>query len=80
MSANEEWRWTDERGVQRRVSAEELLEALAAGVLSGSTLVWRRGMPEWRAAHEVPELSRVILTASNYRVNRGVPESVFTEK
>ncbi|WP_437673335.1 GYF domain-containing protein [Sorangium sp. So ce131] len=51
------WRWTDERGVQRRVSTAELRTALAAGVIPGSTLVWRQGMEAWMPASQLPELA-----------------------
>ncbi|WP_437810370.1 GYF domain-containing protein [Sorangium sp. So ce1078] len=51
------WRWTDERGVQRLVSTAELRSALAAGVIPGSTLVWRQGMEAWAPASRLPELA-----------------------
>ncbi|WP_437956430.1 GYF domain-containing protein [Sorangium sp. So ce119] len=51
------WRWTDERGVQRLVSTAELRSALAAGVIPGSTLVWRQGMDAWAPASRQPELA-----------------------
>ncbi|WP_437875688.1 GYF domain-containing protein [Sorangium sp. So ce513] len=51
------WRWTDERGVQRLVSTAELRSALAAGVIPGSTLVWRQGMEAWAPASRQPELA-----------------------
>ncbi|WP_437997271.1 GYF domain-containing protein [Sorangium sp. So ce185] len=51
------WRWTDERGVQRLVSTAELRSALAAGVIPGSTLVWRQGMEAWAPASKQPELA-----------------------
>src|SRR6185503_3275121 len=50
-----EWRWTDERGVQRLVGTEELRAALAGSVLPSSTLVWREGMKEWAPASSIPE-------------------------
>lgn len=52
-----EWRWTDDRGVQRLVGTDELRAALASNVLSPSTLVWREGMSEWTPASTLPELS-----------------------
>ncbi|XXX75043.1 GYF domain-containing protein [Sorangium sp. So ce134] len=51
------WRWTDERGVQRLVTTAELRTALAAGVIPGSTLVWRQGMEAWAPASKQPELA-----------------------
>src|SRR5215218_3750607 len=41
------WRWTDEQGVQRAVSTDELRRALVSGVIPGSALVWRHGMEKW---------------------------------
>ncbi|WP_437711242.1 GYF domain-containing protein [Sorangium sp. So ce448] len=51
------WRWTDERGVQRSLGTAELRSALAAGIIPGSTLVWRRGMDAWAPASRQPELA-----------------------
>ena len=56
MGSPEQWRWTDEEGVQRLLRAEELRVALAEGRLKPSTLVWRRGMGSWLPAASVPEL------------------------
>lgn len=57
MTARDEWRWTDERGVQRLVRTEELRAALANKVLPPTTLVWRPGLPEWVPASAMPELA-----------------------
>ena len=54
--ASDEWRWTDDQGVQRVVRADELRSALASSVLAPSTLVWREGMTSWVPAFTVPEL------------------------
>ena len=59
MTVRDEWRWTDDRGVQRLVGTEELRAALASSVLPPSTLVWREGMAEWAPASTVPELGGV---------------------
>lgn len=56
MSARDEWRWTDERGVQRLVGIDELRAAIAGKVLPPSTLVWRDGMTDWVPASTLPEL------------------------
>ena len=64
MSAHDEWRWTDERGVQRLVSTDELRDALESGVIPGTTLVWRHGMPAWAPALEVPEFATAALDAT----------------
>jgi hypothetical protein len=57
VSTGVRWRWTDEQGVQRLVRTDELREALASGLVSASTLVWRDGMKEWVAASSLPELT-----------------------
>ena len=54
--AADQWRWTDDEGVQRLLGADELRTALSDGRLKASTLVWKRGMPSWVPASEVPEL------------------------
>ena len=56
LAAPDEWRWTDDQGVQRVVRADELRSALASSVLAPSTLVWREGMSGWVPAFTVPEL------------------------
>ncbi|MCC6528008.1 MAG: DUF4339 domain-containing protein, partial [Polyangiaceae bacterium] len=56
MSA-EQWRWTDDEGVQRLLLGDDLRTALRQGRLKPSTLVWRRGMKNWVPASEVPELA-----------------------
>ena len=55
--AADKWRWTDEEGVQRLLSEDELRAALGDGRLQLSTLVWKRGMQSWLPASEVPELT-----------------------
>ena len=35
-----------------------MLEMIASGQIGSGTLVWKVGMPEWKAASEVPEFSR----------------------
>ena len=57
MAPAEQWRYTDDDGVQRLVDAEELRAALADGRLKPGTLVWRRGMKHWLPAASVSELS-----------------------
>lgn len=59
MSAHDEWRWTDELGVQRLVSTDELRDALASGVIPATTLVWRHGMEAWIPALELLEFAHV---------------------
>jgi len=57
LASADYWRWTDDGGVQRLVSIEELRAALASGRLKPDTLVWHRGMSGWRPAASVPELA-----------------------
>lgn len=63
-TTRDEWRWTDERGVQRLVGTDELRTALASSLLPGTTLVWRDGMKEWAAASTRPELAEAVVRGS----------------
>ena len=56
MSSADQWRWTDDDGVQRLLSGEELRAALRDGRLKPTTLVWRRGMKNWCPAGQVEDL------------------------
>lgn len=62
MTSRDEWRWTDEQGVQRLVRTDELREALATRVLPPSVLVWREGMEAWVPAFTVAEFADVTPT------------------
>jgi hypothetical protein len=62
LTARDEWRWTDEQGVQRLVRTEELRAAIAGNVLPPSTLIWREGMKEWVPAFTVPEFAEASTT------------------
>ena len=55
--SDREWRFTDEQGVERSGTTDELREALRSGKVSPSALVWTEGMEEFLAASKVPELS-----------------------
>jgi hypothetical protein len=70
-TTRDEWRWTDERGVQRLVGTEELRSALASSVLPGTTLVWRDGMKEWAAASTRPELAEAVVRGSKSPPSKG---------
>ena len=63
MTARDEWRWTDDRGVQRLVGTDELRAALTSALLPGTTLVWREGMKEWKTAATMPELADAVAQA-----------------
>ncbi|MBW2453230.1 MAG: DUF4339 domain-containing protein [Deltaproteobacteria bacterium] len=56
MAPADQWRWTDDDGVQRLLNGEELRAALRDGRLKPTTLVWRRGMKSWQPAMTVDEL------------------------
>ncbi len=62
MSQSDTWRWADDKGEQRLVDAEELRTAIANGVLSPSTLVWREGMTAWVPAISIAEFADVAPT------------------
>ena len=61
MGSADQWRWTDDEGVQRLLGADELRSALTDGRLKPATLVWRRGMPSWIPAKDVPELQPALV-------------------
>jgi hypothetical protein len=56
LAPADQWRWTDQDGVQRLLNGEELRAALRDGRLKPTTLVWRRGMKNWQPASSVDEL------------------------
>ncbi len=62
-TTRDEWRWTDERGVQRLVGTDELRAALASSLLPATTLVWRDGMKEWAPAATMAELADAVAQA-----------------
>ncbi|MEP7123472.1 MAG: GYF domain-containing protein [Byssovorax sp.] len=62
-TTRDEWRWTDDRGVQRLVGTDELRAALASSLLPATTLVWRDGMKEWAPAAVMPELADAVAMA-----------------
>jgi len=62
VTGRDEWRWTDEQGVQRLVRTDELREAIATRVLPSSVLVWREGMDEWVPAFTVPAFADAVPT------------------
>ena len=71
MTARDEWRWTDEQGVQRLVRTEELRAAIAGNVLPPSTLIWREGMKEWVPAFTVPEFAEASTTDDGHDPSTG---------
>jgi hypothetical protein len=62
-TTRDEWRWTDDRGVQRLVGTDELRAALSTSLLPATTLVWRDGMKEWAPAAVMPELADAVAQA-----------------
>ena len=63
MTTRDEWRWTDDHGVQRLVGTDELRAALTSALLPPTTLVWREGMREWAVASTMPELADAVAQA-----------------
>ena len=57
MGSADQWRWTDDDGVQRLLNGDELRAAISDGRLKPATLVWRRGMTSWKPAGELAELT-----------------------
>ena len=53
--SGQEWRFTDEHGVERTIDTTELRSSLASGKIAPSTLVWREGLKEWQPAFTLPE-------------------------
>src|SRR4029079_4241692 len=70
-TTRDEWRWTDDRGVQRLVGTDELRAALASSLLPATTLVWREGMKEWAPAAVMPELQDAVAQAPKSRPAKG---------
>ncbi|MEO5727118.1 MAG: DUF4339 domain-containing protein, partial [Byssovorax sp.] len=71
MTTRDEWRWTDDQGVQRLVGTDELRAALTSGLLPGATLVWREGMKEWAVASTMPELADAVAQAPKSQSAKG---------
>jgi len=68
------WRWADEQGEQRLVTADELRTAIANGVLPSSTLVWRDGMAAWLPAASVPEFASAVASGEESRTADKSPD------
>lgn len=62
--SGQEWRFTDEHGVERTIDTTELRTALSSGKIAPSTLVWREGLKEWAPAFTLPELSGAAIAAA----------------
>jgi len=77
VSGDTEWRWADPSGQQRLVRIDELLAALAGGVIAPNTPVWRYGWKHWKPAYEVPELTSSALASANGVVPNIPPPPLF---
>jgi hypothetical protein len=77
VSGDTEWRWADPQGQQRLVRTDELLAALASGVIAPNTPVWRSGWKAWKPAYEVPELTSSALASANGIVPNIPPPPLF---
>jgi len=51
-----EWHYGEEEPSNGPVSLEELKQLVASGQVQPTHMVWKAGMPEWRAAGDVEEL------------------------
>ena len=54
--SNEQWFYEEESGSSGPVTVNDLATLWRRGRISPETLVWRDGMPEWRAVSDVPSL------------------------
>jgi hypothetical protein len=77
VSSENEWRWADPMGQQRRIRSDELRSALAGGIIAPNTPVWRTGWKEWVSASEVPELATSALSSANGVVPNIPPPPLF---
>lgn len=77
MSGDTEWRWADPQGQQRTIRGDELLAALANGIIAPNAPVWRSGWIDWKPAHDVPELSTSAIAASSGIVPNIPPPPLF---
>jgi GYF domain 2 len=74
MSDEQVWRWATPDGKQRLASESELKEAFAKGHLAINTLVWRKGLLDWKAANEVPELRASVVAGESL-----IPTAIITK-
>ncbi|MEP7052825.1 MAG: GYF domain-containing protein [Pseudomonadota bacterium] len=58
------YHWLMPDGTRLSGTEEELRVALAGGVLTRASWVWRKGWAEWQAAERVPELASALPAAS----------------
>ena len=77
MSSETEWRWADPNGQQRLIRTDELLAALANGVIPSNAPVWKNGWDRWQPANETPELMSSALAAQNGLVPNIPPPPSF---
>jgi hypothetical protein len=72
MEDDEIWRWAEPDGTQRSLTRAELKDAFARGLLSTNTPVWRAGYPDWKPAHDVPELSASVTAGAKLVPAKGI--------
>lgn len=58
-----EWYYVGHYGQLGPLTLEQVNELARDGVISPETFVWRPGMPEWKAAQDVPDLGSSIKLA-----------------
>lgn len=51
-----EWYYVGQFGQLGPLSSEQMVELVESGVVERETYVWKRGMPDWVLAGDVPEL------------------------
>lgn len=55
------------------IPIDELKAKLASGEVSGTDMVWREGLPDWRKAAEMPELLTPVVVPQQGQSPVGIP-------
>ncbi len=72
-STSQRWFYGADGGRKGPVNREALVDLLLSGELPESTLVWYAGLPNWRPAHDVPDLRREFPPPLPVRPAEGLP-------
>jgi hypothetical protein len=73
-----QWYYSKQSTQLGPVSLDELRAKLASGEVSGSDMVWREGLPDWRPASSMPELLVSVATPPVVPVTGGVVNSPYS--
>jgi hypothetical protein len=73
-STSQRWFYGADGGRKGPVNREALVDLLLSGELPESTLVWYAGLPNWRPAHEIPDLRREFPPPLPVRPAEGSPD------